>query len=208
MAPSIWHMPESYPIRACRPGGHPFASRTMSRLPRTWRGCSRSRTFGRPRDEVHMLRTLVLRHLWRRLGRDRLSPGPRHEHGGRCVGGASDVSADRPVRRPPGDSSQSSWCCTAGLVRAAAVYVAVALFALAVGLWHVTVGWSVAPEVMRRSTRAWALVDSVLAASLESPSVAGPSIVAGIDRESHAALARRGGPEHRAGDSHASHLFR
>jgi heme/copper-type cytochrome/quinol oxidase subunit 3 len=46
------------------------------------------------------------------------------------------------------------------------LYIAVALFAMTVGLWHVTVGWNMAPEVMRRSNRASALLNSILTALL------------------------------------------
>ncbi len=91
----------------------------------------------------------------------------------------------------------------------AAVYVAVALFALAVGLWHVTVGWSVAPEVMRRSTRAWALVDSVLTALLGVTFSGWALLLWPASIANHRLLwSRWGGRERKAGDSHTSHSCR
>jgi hypothetical protein len=46
------------------------------------------------------------------------------------------------------------------------LYVAVGLFAMTVGLWHVTVGWNMAPVLMQRSNRVWALLSSVVTALL------------------------------------------
>ena len=90
-----------------------------------------------------------------------------------------------------------------------ALYAAVALFALAVGLWHVTVGWSVAREVMRRSTRASALVDSILAALLGVTFSGWVLLLWPASIANHMLLwsqSRRSRTQ--AGDSHAAHLLR
>jgi hypothetical protein len=57
----------------------------------------------------------------------------------------------------------------AGILRQAVfalvgLYIAVAMFAATVGLWHVTVGWNLAPSLTRGSNRPWALLTSVLSA--------------------------------------------
>ncbi len=61
---SILAMAESYPIREYRVGGQSSVSRTTSRQPGTWRGCSRAgasvlqRNYGsQPTGDAHLLRT-------------------------------------------------------------------------------------------------------------------------------------------------------